>query len=164
MEIWKDIKGYEGMYQVSNLGRIKSLKFESEKILKSRRGLNSYCYVNLCTNGKAKNFLVHQLVAIAFLNHIPCGHKLVVDHINNDKYDNRVDNLQVTTHRYNVYKKQELFSSKYKGVYYHKKNNKWISTIYYNNKSNHLGCFDSEHEAHLAYQNKLKEIIHKNNL
>ena len=66
-EIWKDKKDYEGSYQVSNLSRVKSIKFGKERILKQkiRRG---YYYVGLSKNGKVKNYFVHRLVAEAFLD------------------------------------------------------------------------------------------------
>ena len=74
-EIWKDIKGYEDLYQVSNFGRIKSLpkkrngKFtEKEIILKLFKNTNGYIQTNLWKNNKGKNFLVHKLVAEAFIS------------------------------------------------------------------------------------------------
>ena len=67
-EIWKDIKGYEGIYQVSNLGRVKSLHHNKEKILKNRLGANGYYSVALNKNGKIKYLGVHRLVAIAFVD------------------------------------------------------------------------------------------------
>ena len=78
MENWKDIKGYEGLYQVSNLGRVKSLernaykpngvaRKKEEKILASALNSNGYSFVNLYKNGKRKSMLVHRLVAMAFI-------------------------------------------------------------------------------------------------
>lgn len=86
MEIWKDIKGYEGKYQVSNLGNVRGKKVLSPKINK-----NGYKEVSLY-NGKQKSFYIHRLVAEAF---IPNGNKLPqVNHINGDKTNNCVDNLE----------------------------------------------------------------------
>ena len=105
-EIWKDIKGYEGLYQVSNLGRVKSLeRYDSynrkvdEKILKTKENLG-YIYVNLHKNGIQKGYKVHRLVAEAFIpnpNNKPC-----VDHINTIKDDNRADNLRWVTYKENM--------------------------------------------------------------
>ena len=105
-EIWKDIKGYEGLYQVSNLGRVKSLeRYDSynrkvdEKILKTKENLG-YIYVNLHKNGIQKGYKVHRLVAEAFIpnpDNKPC-----VDHINTIKDDNRVDNLRWVTYEENM--------------------------------------------------------------
>lgn len=107
-EIWKDIEGYEGLYQVSNLGRVKNLeryvnsrsgkRKSKEKILKQSR--NRYMYVVLSKNSKRNCFTVHRLVAKAFLpnpNNLP-----QIDHINTDKTDNRVENLRWVTHSENM--------------------------------------------------------------
>ena len=68
-EIWKPIKGYEGLYQVSNFGRVKSLKFGKEKILKqSIDKKTGYLHVVLCKNGILKTYYVHRLVAEAFID------------------------------------------------------------------------------------------------
>jgi len=98
-EIWKPVKNYEGFYEVSNIGRIKSLindKTRKEKILKQNIACG-YLKVNLYFNGVKKCRSVHQLVAEAFLNHKPNGHKLVVNHINFIRTDNRVSNLRWVT-------------------------------------------------------------------
>ena len=101
-EIWKDIEGYEGKYQVSNCGRVKSLgryiekkgqstAYLQERIL-STRMLNGYKMVHLCSNNKEKTFSVHRLIAIAFIpnpNNFPH-----IDHINTIRTDNRVENLR----------------------------------------------------------------------
>ena len=168
-EIFKDIPNYEGVYQVSNLGRVKSLNrvilrrdgknyTAKEKILKSGVGGNGYLIVNLSCEGKFKTKSVHQLVAIVFLNHTPCGHKIVVDHINCDEQDNRLENLQLISQRENT-SKDKKGSSKYTGVNWHKASNKWRSLISINGKLKHLGCFKCELEASAAYQSKLKEIL-----
>lgn len=100
-EIWKDIKGYEGLYQVSNLGNVKSLcnnKTRKEKILKPKQR-KGYLYVGLCKNGKVKQYLVHRLVAEHFIpnpNNLP-----QIDHINTNKTDNRVENLRWVTQKEN---------------------------------------------------------------
>lgn len=159
-EVWRKIPNYEG-YQVSNLGNVKSLKLNKEKILSNRLcGIksNQYLSVVLYLNGKRKDIKIHQLVAMAFLNHTPCGMELVIDHINDNKLDNRVENLQVVTTRYNACKTQGKYSSQYKGVYYDKKRNKWQVKIFINGKNKHLGYFIDEYEAHLEYQKALDEI------
>jgi len=69
-EIWKDIKDYEGLYQVSNLGRIKSLNYNhtgKEKVMKPYKTKKGYFYIHLCKNGEKKLFLVHRLIAETFL-------------------------------------------------------------------------------------------------
>jgi hypothetical protein len=167
-EIWKDIPNYEGYYQVSNLGRVKSLErkvkhskggvmVRKQKILKvsDNRG---YLRCLLCKNKKNKTFRVHQLVAMAFLNHVPCGHKLVVNHINFNRADNRVENLELITNRKNCNQKHLKSSSQYTGVYWNKNNKNWAAGIRFNGKKKYLGSFEDEYDAHLAYQSKLNEI------
>jgi hypothetical protein len=168
-EIFKDVPGYEGIYQVSNFGNVKSLpremvkgnvKFISkEKILKSNIGKRGYKCLNLVKNGNLKNITIHKLVAMAFLAHNPDGYKIVVDHINNDKLDNRVENLQLISNRENCSKDTRSIYSKYVGVTFHKQRNKWQSAIKIDGKSKYLGSFTDEYEAHLAYQKALKEIL-----
>ena len=168
-EIFKDVKGYEGLYQVSNLGNVKSLerlvkhskggyKLVKEKLLKFGKGTGGYSFVNLNKFGIARNRMIHQLVAIAFLDHTPCGYKLVVNHIDFDKTNNNVSNLEIVTHRENSNRKHLKSSSKYVGVSWNKNSNKWYSSIKINGKTKSLGTFKCEIKAHLAYQNKLKTL------
>lgn len=168
-EVWRDVIGYEGLYQVSNMGRVYSMprKWESGngrvcqhngKILKPICSKLGYKKVILSLNSKNKTKAIHQLVAEAFLGHIPCGFKLVVDHINDIKTDNRVENLQVVSSRFNVYKTQGNYSSMQKGVSWHKVKKKWQAQIRIDRKVIFLGMFDCELKASEAYQNKLKEI------
>jgi len=153
-EIWKDVKGYEGLYRVSNLGRVLS----NIKILKPAVSPQGYLIVNLSKQSKAKVITIHQLMAIAFLGHTPCGHKIVVDHINNVKTDNRLENLQIITQRENLSKDKTGGTSEYTGVFWIKKCKKWLAAISINGKAKHLGHFKTELEAHEAYQNALKHI------
>ena len=165
-EIWKDIEGYEGLYQVSNLGRVKSLPKEwvgGKGVIRKHNGkilkqvlCKGYGRVFLYKKGTRKRYYVHQLVAMAFLNHMPNGYVLVVDHIDDDPQNNRVDNLQIVTNRFNTCKTQGKYSSKYKGV--NREGNKWRARIYVNGKHKYLGSFTCELAAHHAYQNALKEL------
>ena len=163
MEIWKNIKGYEGLYQVSNKGNVKSLnRFRSnggvlkERVLKQSNDGHGYLKVGLCKNSKINSIKVHKLVAISFLDHIPKGYEIVVDHINNIKTDNKIENLELITNRENC-SKDRKGSSKYTGVSWHKKSGKWLSSIYKNGKNNHLGLFISEIEASNTYQKSLEK-------
>jgi len=159
IEIFKDVPNYDGNYQVSNLGRAKSFKCNNEIILKSSINKNGYCVLSLRRNGVKISEYIHQLVAIAFLNHVPCGRQIVVNHINFIKTDNRVENLEIITQRENANKKHIKSSSEYTGVSWHKLHKKWTSTISINNKKKHLGCFINELDASKAYKNALLVII-----
>jgi hypothetical protein len=99
METWKNIEGYEGSYQVSNEGRVKSCKFGKEKILKPRKDTNGYLQVNLCKDGKPVWKLVHRLVAEAFLPN-PNNYEQV-NHKDECKTNNNVDNLEWCDKKYN---------------------------------------------------------------
>ena len=160
MEVYRDVKGYEGLYQVSNLGNVKSLNYNrggKERILKPSYSVG-YLKVSLCLNKAVKNRKIHQLVAEAFLNHKSCGHNLVVNHINFNKTDNRVDNLEIVTARENCNHKHIKSSSKYTGVTWYKSSKKWMSQITINGKNKHLGYFDSELKASNAYELALNKI------
>ena len=136
LEIWRDIKGYEGSYQVSNLGIIKSLDREVQhtrgglsrikgRIIKQFACSSGYLKVSLSSNGKLKNLMTHQLVACSFLNHTPCGYELTVNHIDFDKINNNVENLELVTQRENGNQKHIKSSSKYVGVDWNKRSEKW---------------------------------------
>jgi hypothetical protein len=161
-EIWKDIPGYEGVYQVSNLGNVKAVNYRNTKkhrYLKPSLNSSGYEQVQLWVNGQKKALGVHLLVAISFLGHTPNKLKgLVVDHINNDRIDNKLSNLQLISHRHNLSKDQKNKTSKYTGVSWNKSKLKWVAQIHFNGKTKSLGRFKSEEEAYQAYQNKLNEI------
>ena len=169
IEEFRDIPNYEGIYQVSDMGRVKSLdrmitesngkkRLLNGRVLKPFFSTTGYFNVGLRKDNKLKTIRVHQLVAMSFLGHTRCGHKLVVDHINNDKLDNRLINLQIITARENTSKDKKRGTSKYLGVNWDKVNNKWLSTIHINGKNKYLGRYTDELEAAKAYQDALKAL------
>ena len=157
-ENWKDIPDYEGLYQVSDLGRVKSFHKGKERVLKASINRCGYYQLTLYKDNKSKYFEVHQLMAIAFLNHKPNGNTLVVDHINNLSIDNRISNLQIISHRENATKDQTGGTSEYVGVSWCKNYEKWRAQIVINGKRKHLGYFKEELEAHKAYQEALTNL------
>ena len=102
-EVWKDIKGYKNLYQVSNLGNIKTLDYnhtKREKLLKPILQKDGYLGVNLMKNGKRKRHRIHRLVAETFLsnkNNFP-----IINHKNGIKTDNKANNLEWCTSKYNT--------------------------------------------------------------
>ena len=103
IEIWKDIKGYEGLYQVSNFGNVMSLNYYRSgkpKLLKPGKTKNGYLLVTLYKNRKRKSYKVHRLVAEHF---IPNPDNLPeINHKDENKQNNSVDNLEYCTHEDNI--------------------------------------------------------------
>lgn len=102
-EVWKDIRNYENLYQISNLGNVKSIArkgaFRKDKVLKCSYNKKGYMYVCLCKNCRRKAYRVHRLVAQAFIPNPE--NKPQVNHINGNKKDNSVCNLEWTTNKEN---------------------------------------------------------------
>lgn len=96
MEIWKDIKGYEGLYQVSSKGRIKNRHGKLRKL----NNLNGYQTIYLYKNNKGKNKYVHRLVAQAFIDNY--SESLEINHKDFDRNNNNVDNLECVTRYENL--------------------------------------------------------------
>ena len=103
-EIWRDVKGYEGLYAVSNLGRVKSLgndKSRREKILRPCNNMRGYLQINLWKGGERKLHYIHRLVLSTFS---PCenSHELQVNHIDENKLNNSIENLEWCDSSYNI--------------------------------------------------------------
>lgn len=129
-EIWKDIKGYEGLYQISNCGNVKSLKkfnktnkgyssigyYRKEKILKPIKNKNGYLQISLSKNGKSKIYFIHKLVAKEFLNND--NNFMYVNHKDENKLNNIVDNLEWCDAKYNCNygNRNEKISNKLKKI------------------------------------------------
>lgn len=169
-EEWKDVRGFEGLYQISSFGRFKSLPrlkrhsgnhyitIKGKMIIGSYDG-GGYIQVQLIKDGIRKQMKIHKLVAIHFLGHVPCGYKEVINHKDFNRINNHKNNLEKTTQRENANKKHLKSSSKYVGVYWSNMYNKWIARIGFKNKLKHLGYFINEIDAHLAYERALNNIL-----
>lgn len=125
-EIWRSIKDYEGLYEVSNLGRVRNTR--TGKILKPGKRPNGYLYVVLCKDGINKHYSVHRLVGMAFTDIVHWTKdakgrpfdELTVNHLNEVKSDNRVENLQWCPLEYNLgygTRNERIAKSKSKTVY-----------------------------------------------
>ena len=99
--IWRPIKGYEGLYEISNLGKIKSnfRQGSTTDFLKISNNGNGYMMVRLCKNGKAKKYYLHRLLAQTFIDNPE--DKPQVNHINENRSDNRLENLEWVTQKEN---------------------------------------------------------------
>lgn len=163
MEIWKEIPGFNGRYEASNLGNIRNA--QRNRQLKASRGVGGYLRVDLTLPDKThKNFRIHQLVAMAFLNHERQGFTLTVDHIDFDKLNNRVENLRIISARDNSIRsalKKPNKTSKYLGVHYCKQKKKYVARIIKDRKKFYIGSFINEEDAKTAYQEMELKIYGK---
>lgn len=111
MEIWKDIDGYDGLYQISTFGRVKSFKNGYEKIMRQKTNNKGYKWVVLSSNGTQANCLIHRLVATHFLDNT--NNYKVVNHIDENPKNNNIENLEWCTHSENT-NKSTKFHNYYK--------------------------------------------------
>jgi hypothetical protein len=171
-EIWKPINGYEGLYEISNHGNVKSLSrlihmkqlnckpyFDKpERLLKF--DTSGYYRVTLCKDNKTKRFLVHRLVAKHFIENTN-GYK-IVNHKDRDYTNNYYLNLEWCNWRENnthMIDKSKT-TSMYTGVFYKNEKyriKKWSAQVRHKNKIHFLGYYDTEEEASEAYVSYLKE-------
>ena len=100
IETFRPVKEYEGLYEVSDYGAVRSLKFGKVRYLKPEKMRDGYERIYLCRDGKQKRFMVHRLVWEAFVGKIPDGYE--IDHINTIRDDNRLSNLRVVTRKGNM--------------------------------------------------------------
>lgn len=165
-EEFKDIPGYEGLYQISCIGRIKSLeRFQKngsklqrrpEIILRQVFDGHGYLKVTLSKEGKKKHYKTHLLIGMAFYNYFSDGtSKIVFDHIDNVPTHNYVGNFQPITNRLNS-NKDKVGRLGYRGVRISHK--KFTCTIWWNNRSCNLGSYETPKEAFEARENAFRLI------
>jgi len=154
MEIWKDIKDFEGHYQISNLGTVKSFKNGKERILKFGMGTNGYFMVGLSKNNTTRYFMIHKLVFENFTGKVS-NRKIVIDHINNIKTDNCLENLQLITNRENSYKDKKSKSGHY-CIY--RNSGAWLVRLRIDNVKKSLGTFKCIYKAIECRDNYLKQL------
>lgn len=166
-EEWKDIRGYEGIYQVSDKGRVRSFRVkdgyvgfklsDTPKLISLIPNGNGYLYVSLVKDGKRTNHYVHRMVAEAFIGPIPKGH--VINHIDYDKANNSAENLEIVTQKDNVlYSAHKMRRPKKRtGDYYiryREKNNSYEVTV----RLRHVGTYKTIEEARKARDEYINKI------
>lgn len=156
-EFWKDIVGFEGLYEISNYGNVKSCKryvnfrfgkrLVFEKLLRLGKDKDGYLMAILCQDGIKKTVKIHRLVANAFIDKI--DGKNIVNHIDSNKSNNILSNLEWVSSLENIcHSKSKLkSSSKYIGVSYNKRDRGFRTHICRNGKNIYLGSFKSEEDA-----------------
>ena len=164
LDIWLPIKSYEGLYDVSTNGDIRSHHGKKTRVIKSHPDKDGYLHIELNKQGERKDLRVHRIVAETFVPNP--NNKKYVNHLNFIKDDNFYLNLEWCTSRENshhYHKTNEKKTSQYIGVRLHS-GNRWQARITIDNKNYHLGLFDSEFLANLAYQKAKKDYYLKGKL
>ena len=147
-EIYKEYP-YDKRYKVSNKGNVIGIK---GFVLKQYLDSKGYPMVHI----GERSIRTHLPVAETWLNHVRCGHKIVIDHIDNNPQNNNLENLQLISHRENLTKDKANKTSKYKGVSL-RNSGKWYSQICLSGKVYSLGDYNTEIEAYHAYLDALNE-------
>ena len=164
-ELWKPVKNFEGLYEVSSLGRVRNAK---GKILKTYINNSNYECIKLSRNNKYTHKTVHRLVAEAFIPNPDPSKFIEVNHKNENKIDNKAENLEWVTSSENkqhsiksgkyakiktlkntLGKKRKFSASKYHNVSYDKNRKKWVASVRHNGKNYYSKRFDTEEEAAL---------------
>ncbi len=152
---WVKIEGYEN-YSINRNGEVRNDK--TERILRWKLNSRGYYRVSLSKNNKTTTYKIHRLIAKYFIENP--NNYLEIDHINNDRLDNSIDNLRWCDRSQNMRnrkKKKENTSSRFIGVCFHKQNNKWKAQCSLNGKRKHIGMYKTEIEAAIAYNNFIRE-------
>ena len=146
MENWVQLFDYEGLYEISNYGNIRNSKI----IMKQQIDKYGYKYICLTKNGVGKKHKVHRLVLSSFIKHEP---NLVCNHIDKNKENNNLTNLEwVTIRENNVHK----FLDKNKNVGITFKDNKWYARVQLDKVRIHIGYFKNLNDAIIARHLYLK--------
>ena len=155
-EIWKTVENYD-TYSISTFGQV--MNNVTGKLLKGNKNLSGYVQVTFCKENKLKMYLIHRLVALAFIQNPES--KSQVDHIDNNRLNNSLDNLRWATIRENSMntKIRSNNTSGVKGVIWNNHRQKWGASIKIDGKSINLGNFSTKEEATLVRQTRAKEAF-----
>lgn len=155
---WIDVKDYEGLYKINKMGNIYSTK--SNRILKPQLINDRYYHIRLYKTSITSH-LLHRLIALHFIPNP--NNYLVVDHKNQNKLDNRIENLRWISHSGNSRNRGvQGKTSNFKGVSSSSRKNKpWRAQIKIEGKTKHLGNFRTEEEAHIEYMKNYNNIMKK---
>jgi len=171
-EVWRDVPNFVKLYQASNLGRIKSLSrpmvkgnvrfISKDKILKPYHNKGCLAIRFSDEKGCKKEFKMHKLMVFVFMGIELKGYEKIIDHRDNSYTNNTIFNLQIITQRKNASKDKnfETKSSKYTGVCWNKKSEKWCASIHLvkGTTSTHLYQTDNEELASLFYQTAVDNL------
>ncbi len=153
-EFFTDVKSFEGLYKVSNYGRVWSCK--SQKFLRPDTDRDGYKIVSLYKNKKYKKIKLHRLVFYTF--NPKADASLQINHIDNVPHNNHIRNLETVNHWENNTHKfnNKKTSSKYRGVTKCMNGGAWRAQIQVNKKKKHIGQFNCETAAYIAYIKEMK--------
>ena len=157
----KEIPGIPG-YAVDEEGNVYSLNYWGKKgnvqKLKIQKGSNGYPIITVSVNGKQKSYTVHSLMGKAYLDYTPHLRDFVIDHIDDDKTNNKLSNLRVITQRQNAIKSKPIRELPTGVCYYRGRTKPYMATIQLYDKQKFLGYFETPEEAGEAYQEALSNI------
>jgi hypothetical protein len=152
-----DIPGFEGLYKINEEGEIISLKRKNPKVLKPGISSKGYKIVALFKDKKQSMKTIHSLLAITYLDKDYIEKDLVVDHIDEDKLNNKLSNLRLVTNRQNITtSKKTKFTGVNMTIY-----GKYYASIRIGKQRKHLGTYNTPEEASAAYQQKLNKLKSK---
>lgn len=159
MEKWEPYP-LDNDYEISTIGNVRSFKGGRSTPRKMSPGIDNtgYYRVVMTIDGKVKYKRVHRILAETFIGDIKEG--LIVDHIDRNKLNNRLDNIRIISPEASSCNTRGAYSasSKYKGVYFKKRDNKWVAEIMLNRKHIVIGIFDNEIEAAKAYDKECLKL------
>jgi hypothetical protein len=150
---WKPFRGYENLYLISNNGVVHSLI--SNKILKNNLSTSGYYFVNIYKEKKGKPKFIHHMIAESFLGHSINRFKFVIDHKDNNKLNNNIDNIQIITNRHNSIKDKNPKSG-YSCIY--KNNSSWIIRMRVLGKKVTIGTLKDIQEAKIYRDMFIKDL------